>query len=433
MRRRQFLFNSLKAALLLSPVIAGRSAVAQTSAVKRVLFWVNSSGYPDTDAFFPTGTETDFTLAPIMDALEHLKDDMVIVDGVDLRDSGPNPKGNNHIRTVGKVLTAKDVLTVADPLDGDAGGISVDQLIAEDLGLSTIEQLVHTGAVNHMRGRPFATGPRAFKTPIVQTELVWDKMFNNFEPDADPAAEEARLARLRARKSVLDDLSAEMREFRKELTGIERVKLDIHEDAIRRAELSVLADLDAPAPATSCTVPTRNETDSFVPTRSEAHFDLLFAIFACDRAQVAGMKFGYSGYHWRYEWVPNLNTDDIHDNVHHKASTERQTYIDSARWDWEELAKFVQRLKDTPEGDGTMLDNTLVFATSHFGKHHQLERIPVVFFGNANGQLQTGRYIQLSETTHNDKVLTSIAHLMGDPISGIGDDPNCGPLAELHS
>lgn len=79
-----------------------------------------------------------------------------------------------------------------------------------------------------------------------------------------------------------------------------------------------------------------------------------------------------------------------------------------------------------------MLDQTVVLGTSNFGKHHQMRRIPIVLAGNANGQLETGRYIKLDNTVHNDKPLTSIAHLMGDQITGIGDDQNCGPLPELH-
>ncbi len=433
MKRRQFLFGSATAAALLSPIIAGRSAIAQQHSAKRVLFWVSAAGYPDANAFFPTGSTNNFTLSPILSGLEALKDDMVIVDGVDIRNSGPNPKGNNHIRTVGKVLTAKNVLTVDDPLNGDAGGISIDQRIAKDLGHQSIEMLVHTGPKNHMRGKPFATGPRQFKTPIHEAGLVWDKLFKNFEPNADAAADEARLAALHARRSVLDGLTTELKRFRKELDNVEKLKLDIHEDAIRRAEESVLADLAAPPPPESCTVPERAISDTYIPVRGQAHFDLLFAAFACNRVQVAGMMWGYSGFTWRYEWVPTVQTDGIHDDVHHRASSRRNAYIDATRWDWDQLGAFVQRLKDTPEGNGTMLDNTIVYATSQFGRHHQMARIPVVMFGNANGQIETGRYLKLNSTVNNDKVLTSVAHLMGNPITGIGDDLNCGPLPELQS
>ena len=95
--RRDFVFGSLKAALLLTPVLSLRDAKA-AAVPKRVVFWVSGGGYPDPGAFFPTGTEKSFQLSPILAGLESLKGDMVIVDGVNLRDSGLNPKGNNHIR-----------------------------------------------------------------------------------------------------------------------------------------------------------------------------------------------------------------------------------------------------------------------------------------------------------------------------------------------
>ncbi len=59
-------------------------------------------------------------------------------------------------------------------------------------------------------------------------------------------------------------------------------------------------------------------------------------------------------------------------------------------------------------------------------------RIPIVFCGDANGQLETGRFLDLPDTVHNDKPLTSFARLMGADIEGIGDDPRCGPLEALH-
>jgi hypothetical protein len=78
-----------------------------------------------------------------------------------------------------------------------------------------------------------------------------------------------------------------------------------------------------------------------------------------------------------------------------------------------------------------MLDHTLVVGISHFGEHHDIERIPVVLAGNAGGQLRTGRFVRAPVGTHNDKLLTSVAHLMGSPIPGLGDNLACGPLPGL--
>jgi hypothetical protein len=430
MNRRKFVFGSLKAAALLTPVLSIRRAEANEMPQKRAFIWVNCCGYPHPDDFFPATAGQDFALTPILADFEDLRGDMVIVDGIDLRNSGLNPKGNNHVRTVGKVLTAKDVLAAPDSEDGLPGGISVDQLIAEELGLPSLELQVQTSHSAHMRHRPFATGPSVFKPPMANPMDAWNKMFKDFEPSTDPATLEAHRRRLSLKKSMLDDMTGELARFRTELSGAEKLKLDIHEDAIRRAEQSVARDLEAEPVV--CEVPGEPDGSNSIPVRSAAQFDLAYASLTCGRAGVVGMHFGSSGYHWKYEWAGVTNVQDSgHDEVHHLAGPRREDYVRMARWDWNELRKFLLRLKETPEGEGTALDNTVVLAISHFGEHHRMSRIPAVLFGNAQGQLETGRCIKLGSGIHNDKLLTSVAHLMDVDIPGIGDDPTCGPLPEL--
>jgi hypothetical protein len=431
MKRRQFVFGSLKAAALLSPVLSIRRAEANVVGPKRVFFWVNCCGYPNPDDFFPAGEGPNFALSPILADFEGLRDQMVVVDGIDLRESGLNPKGNDHIRTMGKVLTAKDLLPAPDSEDGLPGGPSIDQIIAERLGVPSLELQVNQSHNANMRHRPFAVGPNVFKPPLANPVDAWNHAFHGFQPSDDPAAIEAHRRVLGLRKSILDDLTGELQRFRKELSGAERLKLDIHEDAIWRAERKVSADMEANPPAI-CEVPAQPGSDGSIPARAAAHFDLAYAALTCERAGVLGMLWGFSGYHWRYEWAGVTNVNDSgHDEVHHLAGARREDYVRMARWDWNELRKFVERLRDTPDGNGTMLDSTLVVAISHFGAHHYMRRVPVVLFGNAGGRLPTGRVVRLPSTQHNDKLLTSIAHLLDVDIAGIGDDPNCGPLAEL--
>jgi hypothetical protein len=431
MKRRHFVFGSLGAAALLSPVLSIRRAEANLAGPKRVFFWVNCCGYPHADDFFPSGEGTDFELTPILADFEDLREHMVIVDGIDLRDSGLNPKGNNHVRTVGKVLTAKDVLAASDSQDGLPGGISIDQLIADQLGVPSLELQVNTSHSSHMRHRPFAVGPGVFKPPLVNPMDAWNHAFKDFQPSNDPAAIEAHKRFLGLKKSLLDDLTDDLGRFRKELTGAERLKLDIHEDAIRRAENKVVADMEAKPPA-SCEVPEEPGSDSSIPARAQAQFDLAFAALTCERAGVLGMMWAHSGYHWKYQWAGVTDVKDSgHDEVHHLAGPRREDYVKMARWDWNELRKFIERLRDTPDGNGTMLDSTVVLAISHFGRHHHMQRIPAVLFGNAGGRLETGRVVRLANAQNNDKLLTSVAHLLDVDIPGIGDDPNCGPLAEL--
>jgi hypothetical protein len=341
---------------------------------------------------------------------------------------------------VGKVLTAKNVFDTGK-LDGLPGGISIDQVIAQGLGSGSLEVMVNSSGRNDMRSRPFALGEKQFKPPVASAAEAWDRVFSNFQaPTAqapDPAAKEQRIAKLKARKSLMDDLSSELQRFRAELVGVEKLKLDIHEDAIRKAELSVSAELSAAAnqgPAMTsaqCSIPAREES-SDVPVRSKAHFDVMYAALLCDRIGVGGMIFGYSSIQWRYEWLNLGIKGNIHDEVYHRVGVQRDKHVAAAQWNFGQLAQFAKRLKATPDGSGNMLDNVLIYATSFFGKHHKLDQIPLVLIGKAQGRLRTGRAIKITNRPEaHAQVLTSSAKLCGVNVNGIGDDPQSGPLPEL--
>jgi hypothetical protein len=435
MKRREFVFGSLTAAALFSPSLAARRASAQGVArPKRLFVNLTAAGYPDAAAFFPTGSETSWQLSPILAQCAAVKDAMVVIDGVDIRDSGYNAAGANHARAPGKILTAKDVID--DGEEGLIGDRSIDQLLVQELGVQSLEVVITNDRLRSVRNKPFGSAPAVFKNPLIPPSAAWDKAFNGFTAEGDPvAAREATLRRLRARRSLLDGLGSDLRRLRAELSGAEKLKLDVHEDSIRRAEASVAADLtNVPPPAALCQVPGRPRDESYIPTRSQAHLDVMFAAFACDRIRVGSALWGGSGVggtEWNYVWLPNTDIPDLHNDVHHNAGARRDDYIKCAAWDWSVLAKFVERLRNTPDGDGSMLDSTLVLSLSMFSRHHHIDRLPIVLFGSQKYGLRTDRYLKLPSTIHNDKVLTSVAQLMGANVNGIGDDLNCGPVPGL--
>ncbi len=437
MNRREFIFGSLKAAALFSPILAGRGASAQAAGAipKRLFVWVASAGYPDEESFFTNGTWSPSNLGEILEFCGPVKENMVVIDGVDIRDSGYNAAGANHARAPGKVVTAADVID--DGGEGLPGGISIDQFVAQRLNLTPLEVNitdVEGRSDESIRERPFATGPGAFKIAIKPPSVAFDKVFGGFVPPQDNSPErQALIRRLMARRSLMDGMSQDLRRLRGQLSGMEKLKLDIHEDAIRKAELSVARDLEnAPRPMASCAPGQRPTNDFDIKHRFDAHFDTMFAAFACNRVQVGSMVWGGSGFGWRYSWI-GKNISDLHNDVHHQAGPQRRDYMECARDDWRRLGDFVLRLRNTPEGDGNMLDNTIVLGISHFSHHHDIRRLPCVLFGTQKGGLVGGRCIKFQNGSHihNDKVLTSVARLMGINVNGFGDDQNCGPVPGL--
>jgi Protein of unknown function (DUF1552) len=432
MKRREFIFGSLQAAALLSPVFSIRRAEAAGAGIQKRLFvWVASAGYPDDSAFWPEQNwPTD--MGSILSGCNDLRNNMVVIDGVDIRDSGYNAAGANHARAPGKVVTAADVID--DGGEGLPGGISIDQYVAQQLNLTPLEVNITTSegrSDESIRERPFATGPGAFKVAIKPPTVAFDKMFGGFVPQDNEPARQALLKRLTARRSLLDGMGSDLKRLRSELTGAEKLKLDIHEESIRKAERLVSADLgNVPPRSAACTVPGRPANTFDIEVRFKAHFATMFAAFACNRAQVGSMVWGGSGFSFPYNWI-GKNISDLHNDVHHNEVNARQTYIDCANDDWKRLGDFVRLLRDTPEGDGTMLDNTIVLGISHFSRHHDIRRIPTVLFGTAKGGLPGNRYLKFNTHIHNDKVLTSVARLMGINANGFGSDQNCGPVPGL--
>lgn len=434
MNRREFIFTTAKAAALLSPVFSMRRAEAQAMVVpKRLFVWVCSAGFPDEQSFFTNGTWSPTNMGEILGYCAPVKENMVVIDGVDIRNSGYNAAGANHARAPGKVVTAADVID--DGGEGLPGGVSIDQFVAQQLNAQSLEVNITTvegRSDESIRERPFATGAGAFKIAIKPPSVAFDKVFGGFVPPmGNNPQREALIKRLTGRRSLLDGMGQDLKRLRGQLSGMEKLKLDIHEDAIRKAELSVARDLgNVPPPVAKCEPPQRPANTFEIKHRFDAHFNTLFAGFACNRIRVGSMVWGGSGFSFNYNWI-GKNITDLHNDVHHQEGPQRQTYMECARDDWKRLGDFVLRLRDTPEGDGNMLDNTIVLGISHFSGHHDIRRLPCVLFGTAKGGVQGGRCLKFPTHIHNDKVLTSVARLMGVNANGFGDDQNCGPVPGL--
>jgi len=102
-------------------------------------------------------------------------------------------------------------------------------------------------------------------------------------------------------------------------------------------------------------------------------------------------------------------------------------------WYSEQLAYLLERLAAVPEGDGTMLDNTVVFAVNEIsrGNTHSHVDMPFILAGGAGGRLQTGRYLKYNDVSHTE-LLVSILNLVGAPVDTFGDPRFCrGPLPGL--
>ncbi|HET6148222.1 MAG TPA: DUF1552 domain-containing protein [Polyangia bacterium] len=389
-------------------------------------------------AWNPMGTETSFTLSPILQPLAEHQGDLVVVRGVDQQGGG----GDGHQNGMGGMLTGQPLN--AGPFAGagsaPAGwpnGPSVDQRVAEVLGTGTklrsLELGVQVGAADNW-GRMVYRAANQPLPPEDDPARVYADVFADLH--ADPAV----LAALRARRrSILDTVAAQYARLSARLGGDDRARIDRHLTAVREIELRLTtpfagatAACQDPAPAPA---PATSRNDDF-PAIGALQIDLLVMALACDVARVASLQWSRSVSQTRFTWltpaIPEVHHDLSHRPDNDGVAADKLVRIN--RWYATQLATLMSKLKAIPEGDGTLLDHTLILWCNELavGNVHSRVDAPYVLGGRAGGRLATGRYLTYAGDVPHNNLMVSILNAMGIPDQTFGKPDWCtGPLAGL--
>jgi hypothetical protein len=249
---------------------------------------------------------------------------------------------------------------------------------------------------------------------------------------SDPAA----IARLRAeRHTVLDAVTDDYALLSKRLGLADRQKVEAHLEAIQEIEKR----LDAPGVlGGACKAPEMGapvevfENDNY-PALGKLQLDLLAMSLACDLTRVATVQWTTVQTGKVFRW---LGQDEPHHTLSHAGESDaarQEMLVDIGRWHAQQLAYLCKKLDSVPEGDGTVLDNTVILWCTDIanGSTHARRDMPYVLVGGAGGALKTGRHLKYEGALHND-LLTAIANAMGVPTKRFGNPEYCnGPLAGL--
>ncbi len=380
------------------------------------------------DQWRPSGSETNFTLSPILQPLEPYKDQMVIVDGIRL-DVGTSyyiP----HTYTMPLLWTGSPIDTSATlfcrqdhgQCFGWNTGVSVDQYIASQLGgeptpYPTIELGYGCGGL-HPATRMIYGAPAMPRSPLDNPLQAFNTLFGNISSDLEQAEKDA----LR-RASVLDNALQDFNERRAILSSSDQLRLDAHADAIRELEQSLTAVCDAPD------APTGINSETGIDRQS----DLIASAFGCGLTRVASMQVRVADNdNTLYPWV-GLDTGGHHTMSHDSGSSAQSTLSLVYHWYAQRFKYLLDRLANTPDSDGrSVLDNTLVIWGSELGRawDHDIDNVPFVFAG-ATDILRAGRYLSGSVIEHG-RMLVSACHAMGLPDEQYGSlDTGSGPIPGL--
>jgi len=262
---------------------------------------------------------------------------------------------------------------------------------------------------------PSEMSPVALYTRIFGPEFR-DPNAADFKPDP----------RTMVHKSVLSATQEPREALVKQLGAADRARLDEYFTSLRELEHRVALQLEKPAPLASCTIPNVPadipQTTSDVELTEANHglfVDLLIHALACDQTRVINIYFTGG------ELRRSGDTDSHHIHTHEEPMDAKLGYQAQVAW-YEErivqnLARMVKAFQSVKEGDGTLLDHSLLFAFSECGlaKAHALENMPMFLAGRANGRVKSGMHIA-AKGDPVTRVGLTIQQVMGLPASSWG-------------
>jgi hypothetical protein len=391
--------------------------------------------------FWPEGSDDNFSLSPILEPLAPHKQDLLILDGIDMLSSLHGP-GDAHQKGTGQCLTATELLEGNFPGDaglsaGWAGGISLDQAVANHVGKDTPFTSLELGVAvqgSNVGARINYRGAGQPLPPENSPYAAYQRLFG--DAIDDPEAVERRAAR---RRAVLDAVSDEHRALRDKLGADDREKLENHLIAVEeirdRLEQTVIK-FGGECQPLELGAPLDTELVANMPVIGKLQMDLMAMAMACDITRVGTLMWTCS----RADHVLTFadpNITEGHHSLAHKGDEDAPKVAQNTainRWYAEQLAYLISALKAIPEGEGTVFDNTVILWTNEQakGNNHSRERMPYVLAGSAGGYFATGRYLTQNQETGHNELMVSLLNAMGVETEEFGNPEfGKGPLPGL--
>jgi hypothetical protein len=238
----------------------------------------------------------------------------------------------------------------------------------------------------------------------------------------DGSTAEERAARQRQLSSLLDSVTGEVASLKRDLPGPDRERMDRYLADVRELERRLALAADSPLAAIE--VP---DKPNGIPADFEEHtmlmFDLLALAWAADLTRIATMMIARELSNRLY---PKSGVNEgFHNASHHSeipANVERLAKLNEYHTRTT-IAYFLRKLADTPDGDGSLLDHSIVVYGSGMANPNQHDHnpLPVLVAGGGSGRLQGGRHIRAAADTPFANLLVTVLDKLDVPVESFGD------------
>jgi hypothetical protein len=469
---RRDLLKTTLGAVLLAPFLRQRELEAQNALPKRLVLMFNPDSHPP--EWWPTGSGATFALGGSLVDFKGLEKHLLFPRRLDHAWT----YDNHHEAGMAQLFTGAKFF---DEATHQANGPSIDQILLQETNIrgGTPIASVHLCAADRgladKRHILSYSGPGQPMVHVADPKKAFDQIFKGVSfgaaaptptptattpPGTPPMVNPLAQAKRDIDRKIVQVNTAELKSIQGFLGQVEREKLERHVEALfeidqRIAALPPLAPGDdgsgsgggTPVPVGgSCE---QTDISGFKSSLSNAETitrwariqaDILVNAFTCDRTRIGDYSFSFSGGH--HEGLLKF-TQSWHDNVAHISKTDdsisvggepmstRAAFIKFDRFWAGHIAYLVRRLAEIVEGDGSMLDNTLLLWGVESGTNHSHnpKDMQYLVIGGKNLGVNLGQYLENSTPQSANKLLTSVMNALGHPATGIGIEPDCGPLA----
>jgi hypothetical protein len=407
---------------LLDAMIPAATALAQTAAAPKVrMAFVYFPHGAVMNEWTPKKEGPDFDLPQIIAPLKPYQKQLTVISGLENKSAIAAPV---HAITPGTWLSCVPPRISHDPY----GGITIDQIAAKHIGQDTpipslevaTEERGGEGSCDRNYGCSYGK-TISFRDPSTPLPMEHNprKLFQQLFGAGDTADERVRLAR--ESRSILDLVSREAGDLRKSLGARDRAALDDYLATVREIERRVqqLESRDL----SSVELP---DAPSGIPSKFDEHvrlmFDLIALAWQANLTRVVSfmMAAEVSNQPYNFIGIP----DAFHPLSHHANNPTKLANLAKVQaWNTGEFAKFVGKLQSLPDGDGNMLDNSiLVFGSNMSDSNaHNHFPLPMAIVGGGAGRLKGNRHLRYPDKTPIANMHLTILDRIGVPMESFGD------------
>lgn len=364
----------------------------------------------------PSGVGRNFEFSPTLKALEPFRRHINVISGLALPVAyeGDPSAGGHHNRSSQCWLTSVAPGTGPSPT-------SMDQVAAKVIGQDT--QLPSLELALEERASISYRTPANPMPMQVNPRVVFERLFGDGSSPRQRAARRAQTA------SILDRVRQEISSLQAALPSGDRVRMEQYLNDVREVERRLSLEVDA-LPR-DLELPAR---PAGVPEGFEAHVEILLDLIAlawqADLTRVSTLMLARE---LSNRVFPESGVNEpFHNCSHHMEIPENMSRL--AILNEYHLRRtmgyFVGRLNATPDGDGTLLDHSLVLYGSGMGDSqvHNHSELPVVLAGGASGRVAGGRHLRMDSGTPISNLLATMLDKVGVPVDGFADSSGGVPI-----